>query len=117
MTTEMRQASRLVETARREPLGMSLTLRHDLDAEAGLAGEPFEKLGEGLAGTLQPGRNEAAGDDGRLQETQVVAGVVEDFAQIGDVGRGFQVHAGEPKDRLIDDAHPRFDGGARLRIG
>ena len=80
MQTAIRQASRLVETARREPLGMSLTLltssmpcpgpTRRASRSARLCSEPS------MPGGTMPG-----GDHGGLEQAQIVLGEVEDLGQ------------------------------------
>ena len=115
MQTVMMQASRLVETARREPLGMSLTLRDDFDAAAGRAGELGEQVGERLLGAFHARRNDAGGDDAGLQQAEIVAGEIEDFGQSGDVGGGAEIDAGQAEHRFVDDAEIGFDRRLRRR--
>ncbi len=109
MQAAIRQASRLVETARREPLGMSFTLADDFDAEAGASGEPREQVGERLGSAFHAGRHDAAGDDRGLEEPEIVAREIEDLGDGGDVGGGAEIDAGEAEHGLVDDAEAGFD--------
>ena len=115
MQTAIRQASRLVETARREPLGMSLTRADDLDAAA-RPDEPRQQVGQALPGAFHARRHDAGGDHGGLEQPQVVAREVEHLGQAGDVGGGAQVDAGQAQHRLVDDAEVGFDRRAGLRV-
>ena len=77
------------------------------------AGAPVrrgEQLGERLAGALHAGRHDAGGDDGGLEQAEVVAGEVEDLGDGGDVGGGLEVDADQAEDRLVDDAEVGLDG-------
>ena len=84
-----------METARREPLGMPFTLADDLDAVAGLAGEPRQQIGQRLVAPFHARRHDAAGDDAGLEQAQIVAGEIEDLGDGRDVGGGMQVDAGQ----------------------
>jgi len=59
-----------VETARREPLGISLTAADDLDAVALASGEAREKVGQRLLRAFHGLRHQARGDGRGLQETR-----------------------------------------------
>ena len=62
-------------------------LADDFDAVAGLAGQAREQVGERLRGALHARRHDAGGDDGGLQQAEIVAREIEDFGDGGDVGR------------------------------
>ena len=87
----------------------------NLNAVAGRSREPFQQAGQGLGGSLDPGRDDAAGDDSRLEQAQIVAGKVEDLGNGRNVGRSVQVDAGQADDRLVDDAKPCLDGRPGFR--
>ena len=95
-------------------LGDVVHLARDFQSQP-RADELGQHVGQRLARAFQPGRNDAGGDHGRLEEPQVVLGEVEDVGQGGDVGLALQVDACEAEDGLIDDAEPGLDG--RLRLG
>src|ERR1035438_9746545 len=94
--TEINEASRLVETARREPLGISftrLTISRPCPCRPGWKG-----------------RHDAGSDHRGLQQAQIVAREIEDLGQRGDFGGGSQIDAGEAQHRLVDHAQPGFHG-------
>ena len=74
-----------------------------------------QHVGQRLAGAFQPGRNDAGGDHGRLEQPEIVLGEIEDVGQGGDVGLALQVDARQAEHRLVDDAEPGLD--RRLRLG
>ena len=84
MQTAIRQASRLVETASREPLGMSFTLLTISMPWPGLPVSAASRFGERLLAAFHARRHDAGGDHGRLEQAQVIAGEIEDF---GDARR------------------------------
>ena len=106
------EASRFVETARREPLGMPLTA---LTSSSPLPGpdHPRQQVGEALARAFDAGRNDAAGDDRRLEQAEVVFGEIEHVGQVRDVRGGAKIHAGQAQQRFIDHAQVGFDGRPR----
>ena len=70
MHTAIRQASRLVETARREPLGISFTLLTISMPWPGLPVSRASRSAERLGGAFHAGRHDAAGDDGGLEQAR-----------------------------------------------
>ena len=88
-------------------------MAHDLEA-APRSGKAGEEILQPFAAALHARGNDPRGDDGRLEKTEVVACIVEDLAQIADLGRGFQVHAGETQNGLVD--HPEVGLHRRLRL-
>ncbi len=83
----------------------------DLDAVALASGEAREEIGQRLLRAFHRLRHQARGDGRGLQQTQVVAGEIEDLGEGGDVGGGAEIDAGEAQHRLIDDTEVGFDGG------
>ena len=117
MHTAIRQASRLVETARREPLGMSFTLLTISMPCPGLSGEPRQQVGERLRWRLPcPGGTMPRRDHRGLQQAQVIAREIEDLGDGRDVGRAPQIDAGQPQHRLVDHAEIGFDRRLGLPI-
>ena len=88
----MMAASRFVETAKREPLGMPLTLLTTSRPSPGPT-SAAEHLDKALLRAFQSGRDNAGGNDPGLQEPQVIPGKIEHLGQRGDVGRRFQINA------------------------
>ena len=123
MQTAIRQASRLVETASREPLGMPLTVADQLDARSPGPTSRASRSARLCSEPSMPGRHDARGDHRGLEQPQVVLGEVEHLGQAGDVGRGAQVDAGQAQQRLVDDAEvglhrrPRVRDRGRARPG
>ena len=87
----------------------------DLNAIAGLSGEALQQSGERLRCPFDARRDDAAGNDTRFEQSQVVAGKVEDLGDGRNVGGSAQVDAGQADDRLIDHPEPRFDWRPGLR--
>ena len=79
-------ASRLVETASREPLGMSLTLLTISRPRPG-PDHARQQIGQALARAFDARRHDAGGDDRRLEQAEVVLGEIEHLGQVGDVRR------------------------------
>ena len=81
------EASRLVETARREPLGMSLTL---LTISSPCPGRTIRasSVGEPGVRSLEGRGDEPRGDHGRLDQAQVVVAEVEQLFEAIDVLAG-----------------------------
>ena len=80
-------ASRLVETARREPLGISFTW---LTISMPWPGAPVRRASRsasGCGGAFHARRHDAGGDHGGLEQAQVVAREIEDFGDGGDLRR------------------------------
>lgn len=71
-----------------------------------------EEVGEGETASLDARGDDAAGDDGGLEEAEVVLGEVEDLREGGDVGGAEEVHRGEADDGFLDDAEVGGDGWA-----
>ena len=86
----------------------------NLNAVAWPSGQALKQCGQGLRCSFDAGRNNAAGDDARLEQAKVVAGKVEDLGDRGNIGGGLEINAGEPNDGLIDDAEPGLDGRSGL---
>ena len=80
----MSAASRFVETARREPLGMSLTLLTISSPRPG-PDHAREQIGKRLAGALDARRDDARRDDGGLQQAEVILREVEHLGELRDV--------------------------------
>src|ERR1035441_22760 len=108
MEVAIRQASRLVETARREPLGISLTrltismprpwrpVRRAMRSASGCCAPSIARgtRPEARAGGPRGGGG-GRGGARRLQQAQVVAGEIEDLGKGGDVRGGAEIHAGQ----------------------
>ena len=73
-------ASRLVETASREPLGMSLTLLTTSSPQPG-PDDPRQQVCEPDRGSLERGRHQARGDHARLHQPEIVVAEVEQLLQ------------------------------------
>ncbi len=115
MQAETRAASSVVETASREPFGMSLTLLTISSPRPG----PTTRASRSARlcpEPSMPGGTMPDGDDRRLEQAEVVLGEVEDLGQAGDVGGGAQVDAGQAEDRLVDDAQVGLDRRARSGV-
>ena len=80
MQTEISDASRLVETARREPLGMSLTWLTN-SKSAARPDQAREQIGQALARAFDARRHDAGGDDRRLEQAEIVARKIKNFGQ------------------------------------
>ena len=78
MQTAISAASRLVETARREPFGMLLTLLTSSSPRPGPT-HSREQIGEALPGAFDARRHDARGDDRGLQQAEVILREVEDL--------------------------------------
>ena len=68
MQTAIRLASRLVETASREPFGISFTLLTISMPLAGPAGESCKQIGKRLRGAFHARRNQARRDHRRFHK-------------------------------------------------
>ena len=79
MHTAIRQASRFVETARREPLGMSLTLLTISMPWPGLPVSRASRSASGCVGALHARRHDAEAITRGLQQAQVIAREIEHF--------------------------------------
>ena len=88
MPAEIRQASRLVETARREPLGISLTRLTISMPWPGVPVSRASSAGEPLLGAFHARRHDAGGDHRGLEQAQVIAREIENLGEGGDVGGG-----------------------------
>jgi hypothetical protein len=104
MQTLTSAASRFVETARREPLGMLLTLLTSSKPR------PAPTTRASKSARLWPGafdarRHDAGRNDGRLEQAQIVFREVEHLGQVGDVRRRAQVNAGQAQNRFVN--HPQ----------
>ena len=115
MQTAIRQASRLVETARRLPLGMSFTLETISMPRPGAPVSRRSTSDSGWRSAFHAGRHQAAGDDRGLEQPEVVAREIEDLGHGRDFGDGPQIHADQAQHRPVDDPQPGFHG--RLRRG
>ena len=80
----------------------------DFKAEAGADGAR-EQCRQGFAGTFDAGRNNASGNDGGFQQAEIIAGEIENFVQVGNIGSRAEVDAGEAQDRFVNDAQVGFD--------
>ena len=115
MQTLTSAASRVVETASREPLGMLFTLLTISKPRPGPTMRA-SKFRQALARALDARRHDARGDDRRLEQAQVVLGKVEHLRQVGDVRRRAQVHADQAQQRFFDDPQVGFDRRARRGV-
>ena len=89
--------------------GQARSLRNPVDRTdqlqaVALADDGGKHVGQRLPRSLDPRRHDPRGDDRRLQQPEVVTTEIEDLAQIGDVGRGVEVDARQPEQRLVDDS-------------
>ena len=89
--------------------GDAIHLADEFNAVAGFSGEAGQQTGQRFGGTFDAGRHDAAGDDARFEQTEIIAGEVEDFGDGRDVGGSAQIDAGQADHRLVDDAEPSFD--------
>ncbi len=85
-------------------------LADKLDAESVAAGETGEQLRQRLRRAFHAGRHDARGDDGGLQQSEVVLGEVEDLGERGDFGDGAEIDARQAQHRLFNDAEVGLDG-------
>ena len=106
------QASRLVETARRDPLGMSLTWL-TISRPSPAPSQLRQQVARAAARAFDTRRHEARRDHRRLEQPEIVAAEIEHLRQIADFGAGFQIDADQPDHGAVDHAQIRFDG--RLR--
>ncbi len=113
MQTEIRQASRLVETASREPLGMSLTRLTSSMPRPGPA-SCASSSASGCCAPSMPGGTMPEAITRGLQQAEIVAREIEHFGQGGDVRGGAQIDAGQPQHRLVDHAEVRLDRRPRV---
>ena len=108
------EASRFVDTASREPLGMSLTLLTTSSPSPGRS--TCERMSASFADVpSNEGGISPEAITPRLHQ-QVVIAEIEQFFERRDVLARFQVDAREPQDRLRDDAHAGLDWRTRLGI-
>ena len=77
----MIEANRLVETASREPLGISFTLLTISSPSPGPTSRA-KHVAEALAGALQPRRHDSRRDHRGLEQAQVVLGEIEHLGQV-----------------------------------
>ena len=103
MQTAINEASRLVETARRDPLGMPLTWLTSSMPYPG-CDQPPQQFRQCLSRTFHAGRNDAGRNHGRLEQAKIVLGKVKHVGQRRDLGMCPQVHADETQDWLVDHA-------------
>ena len=68
-----------------------------------------EQIGERLAGAFDARRHHPGGDDGCLEQAEVIFGEVKDLSQGGDVRGRSEVHRGEAEHRFIEHAQPGAD--------
>ena len=69
---------------------------------------PRQQVGEALARAFHAGWNDAAGDDRRLEQAEVIFGEIEHVGQVRDVGGGAEVHARQAQHRFIQHAQVGF---------
>ncbi len=62
---------------------------------AARADDSREQFGEAVPGTFDAGRDNAGGNDGGFEQTEVVFGEIEYFGQVRDIYRGTQIDAGQ----------------------
>ena len=82
MQTAISAASRLVETARREPLGMSLTLLTISSPRPGPDASRASRSREALARAFDARRDDARGDHRGLEQAEVILGEVEHLGEV-----------------------------------
>ena len=68
-----------------------------------------EQVGQALPRALQAGRDDAGRDHRCLEQSEVIAGEVEDLLQVGQVGSGAQVDADQAQHRLVNGAERNLD--------
>ena len=95
--------------------GDAVDLADEFEADAP-ARRVAQQVLQALAGAFHSRRDDARRDDGGLEQAEVVAGVVEDFGQVGDLGDRAEVDADQAQHRLVDDAEVGFDGRARRGV-
>ena len=66
-----------------------------------------KNVGKRLSRSLDPRWHDPRSDHRRLQQPEVIPAEIEHLAEIGDVGRGVEVDARQPQQRLVDD--PEID--------
>jgi hypothetical protein len=115
MQTVMMAASRLVDTASREPLGMSLTWLTSSSPRPGPTTRSSTSP-QSCCGAFQSRRHDPRGDQPGFEQSQVVLGEIEHLGQRSHVGPGPQVHAGQPQHRLGRSRAGRPRSAARLRV-
>src|SRR5579872_3157409 len=93
----------------------SVYAAYQLDPAAG-SDESREQLLQTLLRSLDAGRDDAGGDQRRLQQSQVVPREVEHLVQLRQVGGDAEVHAHESQYRLVDHAQVGLDGRARFGV-
>jgi hypothetical protein len=64
---------------------------------------------ETLAGALDARRHDAAGDDRRLEQAEIVLREIEHLVEAGNLRGAAEVHAGEAQHRLLDHAQAGLD--------
>ena len=69
-----------------------------------------------MAGPFDARRHDAGGDDGGFEQAQIIAGKIKHFREVARFGCGPEVHAGEAKQRLLNDAQVGFHGRFRLAV-
>ena len=111
---QIRHASRLVETARRDPLGMLFTWLTISIPRPRLSHQLAQNVGRGAGRELsRPGRNHARRDHRRLEQPEIVPPKIKQLLQVGDLRAGIEIHAHQADDGPVNDAQVGFDG--RLR--
>lgn len=68
------------------------------------ADETFQQILETLTAAFDAGRDDAAGDEGGLEQAEVIAGEVKNLAHRAEVGRTAEVDGGDTDQGFIDDA-------------
>ena len=104
----------MVETARREPLGISLTWLTNSKPRPG-PDDPRQQVGQIQSRSFDARRHNAGGDHGGFEQAQIVAGEIKNLGQAADVRGGAQVHAGQAQNRFVN--HPQAGLHRRLRRG
>ena len=69
-----------------------------------------------LAGALDAGRHDAAGDHRRLEQAEVVFGEIEHLVEAGNFRRAAEIHAGEAQHRLVDHAQAGLHRRSRFLV-
>ncbi len=113
--TAINDASRLVDTASREPFGNAVHLAHQLDA-APRPHNALQQVAQRLPCAFDAGRHDAGSDHRRLEQAEIVLGEVEHLVQRRDLGGRVQVHAHQAQHGLVDHAEVGLDGRPRRRL-
>ena len=113
MHTAISDASSVVETASRDPLGMLFTWLTISIPSPSRRVNCAKNRRQRLARAFHSRRHNARSDHRRLQQSQIIAAEIEQLLQVADLRRRIQIDAHQPNHRTIDDAKISLD--RRLR--